>query len=61
VPRRGRGARFEITQVLNTHEHGDHIGGNGPMVAATGAKILAHANAGRAFRTWTEGLRPETW
>ncbi len=34
-----------ITQILNTHEHGDHIGGNGPMVAATGAKILAHNNA----------------
>ena len=36
---------WTITQILNTHEHGDHIGGNGPMVAATGAKILAHANA----------------
>ena len=36
---------WEITQILNTHEHGDHIGGNKPMVAATGAKLLAHANA----------------
>lgn len=36
---------FEITQILNTHEHGDHIGGNGPMRAATGARVLAHANA----------------
>ena len=36
---------WTITQILNTHEHGDHIGGNGPMVDATGAKILAHANA----------------
>lgn len=36
---------WTITQILNTHEHGDHIGGNGPVVAATGAKILAHANA----------------
>ena len=34
-----------ITQVLNTHEHGDHIGGNKPVIAATGAKLLAHANA----------------
>ena len=34
-----------ITQILNTHEHGDHIGGNKAMVAATGAKILAHKNA----------------
>jgi hydroxyacylglutathione hydrolase len=36
---------WEITQILNTHEHGDHIGGNKAMVAATGAKILAHRNA----------------
>ncbi|HMB75027.1 MAG TPA: MBL fold metallo-hydrolase, partial [Kiloniellaceae bacterium] len=36
---------WEITQVLNTHEHGDHIGGNKAVVAATGAKVLAHAGA----------------
>jgi len=38
-------AGWEITQVLNTHEHGDHIGGNKAMIAATGAKLLAHKNA----------------
>ncbi len=37
---------WEITQVLNTHEHGDHTGGNGPIIEATGAKLLAHRNAG---------------
>ena len=47
---------FEITRILNTHEHGDHIGGNGPMVAATGAKILAHANAGSRIPDMDEGL-----
>ena len=36
---------WKITQILNTHEHGDHIGGNEAMVAATGAKLLAHKNA----------------
>ena len=36
---------WEITQVLNTHEHGDHTGGNKAMIAATGAKLLAHHNA----------------
>ncbi len=38
-------AGWDITQVLNTHEHGDHTGGNRQVIAATGAKLLAHANA----------------
>jgi len=36
---------WTVTQILNTHEHGDHTGGNAAMVAATGAKVLAHKNA----------------
>ena len=36
---------WTITQILNTHEHGDHTGGNKGVVAATGAKVIAHANA----------------
>ncbi len=36
---------WDITQVLNTHEHGDHIGGNQAVIAATGARLLAHENA----------------
>ncbi len=36
---------WTVTQILNTHEHGDHTGGNKAMVAATGASIIAHANA----------------
>lgn len=47
---------WEVTQILNTHEHGDHIGGNGPMVKATGAKILAHANAGGRIPDVDRGL-----
>ena len=42
---RAKAKGWTITQVLNTHEHGDHTGGNGPMVAATGARLLAHAAA----------------
>lgn len=36
---------WQITQILNTHEHGDHTGGNRPMIEATGATLIAHANA----------------
>ena len=36
---------WQITSVLNTHEHGDHTGGNAAVIAATGAKLLAHAGA----------------
>ena len=39
---------FNITQVLNTHEHGDHTGGNRGLIAATGATLIAHADAGGA-------------
>jgi hydroxyacylglutathione hydrolase len=38
---------WNITQIVNTHEHGDHIGGNKAMVSATGAKVIAHKDAGR--------------
>lgn len=38
---------WHIRQVLNTHEHGDHTGGNKGIVAATGATVIAHENAGR--------------
>ena len=36
---------WRITQILNTHEHHDHTGGNAPVVAATGAKVIAHQRA----------------
>lgn len=42
---RARANGWEITQVLNTHEHGDHTGGNRAIIEATGAKLLAHQNA----------------
>lgn len=35
--------RWRITQIWNTHWHGDHIGGNAGIVAATGAKVTAPA------------------
>lgn len=40
---RARG--WTITQILNTHEHRDHTGGNEGLRAATGASVVAHAGA----------------
>src|ERR1700748_2044304 len=36
---------WTITQILNTHEHGDHTGGHQKVIAPTGDKRLAQANA----------------
>ena len=47
---------WEITQVLNTHEHGDHTGGNAGMVGATGAKLMAHAGAASRIGGVDRGL-----
>lgn len=54
--RTARDQGWTITQILNTHEHGDHIGGNGPMVEATGARILAHRNAKDRIAGMARGL-----
>lgn len=48
---------WRITQVLNTHEHGDHTGGNTKVISATGAKLLAHHNAKNAIQGIDVGLR----
>ncbi|MGB7298563.1 MAG: hydroxyacylglutathione hydrolase [Burkholderiaceae bacterium] len=47
---------WQITQIVNTHEHHDHIGGNAKLVASTGAKILAHENAGAKIPDMSRGL-----
>ena len=47
---------WDITQVLNTHEHHDHTGGNEAVVKATGAKILAHKNAKDKIANVSRGL-----
>ncbi len=48
---------WTITQILNTHEHRDHTGGNDQMIAATGAKLLAHANAKDRIAGIDRGLK----
>src|SRR5438067_6525235 len=47
---------WTITQILNTHEHGDHTGGNRAMIEATGAKLLAHKNAAARIPGMDRGL-----
>jgi hydroxyacylglutathione hydrolase len=47
---------WEITQILNTHEHRDHTGGNGPLMQETGARVLAHKNAKNKIPEMSRGL-----
>jgi hydroxyacylglutathione hydrolase len=51
---RNRG--LTITQILNTHEHTDHTGGNDAMRAATRAPVLAHAGAASRIGGVDRGL-----
>ena len=55
--RAAKEAGWSITQIVNTHEHGDHIGGNAALVAKTGARILAHQNAKDRIADMARGLR----
>lgn len=48
---------WEITQILNTHEHADHTGGNDAVVAATGAKVIAHHKAGASIPGMDRGVQ----
>ncbi|SOE98802.1 hydroxyacylglutathione hydrolase [Burkholderia sp. OK233] len=50
---------WKITQILNTHHHGDHIGGNEAMIAATGARLLAHHQAGDKISGIDRGLQAD--
>ncbi len=47
---------WTITQILNTHHHIDHAGGNAAVVAATGAKVLAHRGATELIPDVDRGL-----
>lgn len=47
---------LQIAVVANTHHHHDHIGGNGPVIAATGAQLVAHADAMQSIPDVNRGL-----
>ncbi len=47
---------WKITIVANTHHHHDHIGGNGPVIAATGAELVSHKDAMDAIPNVDRGL-----
>jgi hydroxyacylglutathione hydrolase len=47
---------WQITQIVNTHEHQDHTGGNSGLSKATGARILAHAGAAARIGGVDRGL-----
>ena len=55
--RRARELGWSIRQIFNTHEHSDHTGGNDAMVAATGAPVLAHADAAQRIGGITHRLK----
>ena len=47
---------WTIKTVANTHHHHDHIGGNDPVISATGAKLVAHIEAMNAIPNVDRGL-----
>ena len=47
---------WKIKIVANTHHHNDHIDGNGPVVAATGAELVCHIDAVQSIPNVDRGL-----
>jgi hydroxyacylglutathione hydrolase len=47
---------WDIAQILNTHEHRDHTGGNVPLAQKTGATVIAHKNARDRIPEMARGL-----
>lgn len=47
---------LDITQIINTHEHGDHTGGNLSLKAQTHATVMAHHGAEKLIPGFDQGL-----
>lgn len=48
---------WKIKTVANTHHHHDHIGGNEPVIAATGAQLVSHLDAMQSIPNVDRGLQ----
>lgn len=48
---------WNITQIVNTHEHLDHTGGNEALRKMTGASVAAHAGAASHIGRVDRGLK----
>ena len=49
-----RAAAASVAEILLTHVHSDHAGGVAALVAATGARVHAHADAADLVERWDE-------
>jgi hydroxyacylglutathione hydrolase len=54
---KARARGWTITQILSTHEHSDHTAGNAQLKAATGARVLAHAEAASRIGGIDQGVQ----
>jgi len=48
---------WQIRQIVNTHEHSDHTGGNAGLKHATGATVAAHERAAARIGGVDHGLK----
>jgi hydroxyacylglutathione hydrolase len=53
-------SELDIVTIFNTHAHGDHTAGNGPLKALTGARIIIHTADAEGYPQADHFLTDET-